>query len=84
MDEPRYHFIYTDAGPERIFGTMHDVSLLQDTREARKAHYSIAEQLDLLYKDIESGRFGETAKTGGFATYVKSIKEQFPKPKDSK
>lgn len=83
MDEPTYHCLYTDAGPEIVYGTMRDVALLQDAREARRATYCIPLQLDLLYKDIESGVFGEQAKTGMFACYIRDIKKQFPKPKDS-
>lgn len=83
MDQPQYHIIHTDAGPEKIYGTLRDISLLQDVREARRAHFSIAEQLDLLYKDIEAGRFGDAARQGGFACYVREIKKQFPKPEVS-
>jgi hypothetical protein len=42
--------------------------------------YDLGEQLGLLYKDIDAGLFGTKAKTSGFFAYVKSIKEQFPKP----
>ena len=68
---------------ETVFGTMRDVALLQDAREARRATYCIPLQLDLLYKDIESGAFGEAAKSGLFASYIRDIKNRFPKPKDS-
>ena len=37
-------------------------------------------QLEKLWDDIDAGKFGETAKTGQFYTYVKNIKEKHPKP----
>jgi hypothetical protein len=40
----------------------------------------VGNQLDLLYKDIQAGLFGESAKTGQFANYISSIKQQYPKP----
>tara|TARA_B100000085_G_C18245557_1_gene391712 strand:- start:78 stop:524 length:447 start_codon:yes stop_codon:yes gene_type:complete len=46
----------------------------------RKEKYgSVSNQLDLLYKDIESGLFGDSAKTGSWFTHVKTIKENYPK-----
>ena len=41
--------------------------------------YDIAQQLNFLFDDIQSGLFGEAAKTGKFAAYVQAIKTQFPK-----
>ena len=41
---------------------------------------SIGHQLDCLYKDIQAGVFGETAKTGAFASLISSVKQQYPKP----
>lgn len=47
----------------------------------RRMEYGfIEEQLDMLFKDIENGLFGEAAKTGAFYTYIKSIKDSHPKP----
>lgn len=48
-------------------------------REKRKNSYDIAEQLGLIYDDIQAGVFGEDAKTGKFATYITQLKQQFPK-----
>lgn len=49
----------------------------------RRMEYGyIEEQLDMLFKDIESGLFGEAAKTGAFYTYIKSIKDSHPKPEN--
>ena len=40
---------------------------------------SIVNQLDMLYKDIESGKFGDTAKTGAWYLHIKSVKDNNPK-----
>ena len=40
----------------------------------------IAEQLDQLFHDIESGKFGESAKTGDWYVGISSVKTTFPKP----
>jgi len=37
-------------------------------------------QLENLWDDINDGLLGEDAKTGKFYNYIKSIKEQYPKP----
>lgn len=63
-------------------GTWHDPAdeprrqLLRRRREA----YDIAHELNLLVDDIEAGCFGEAAKSGQFAQYVRDIKQRFPKP----
>lgn len=46
----------------------------------RMLAYHVGEQLNFLYDDIQAGLFGEEAKTGQFAQYVKRIKNEFPKP----
>lgn len=43
-------------------------------------YQSIGNQLDLLYKDIQAGVFGEAAKTGQFASAILAVKQQYPKP----
>tara|TARA_Y100000813_G_scaffold72272_1_gene51217 strand:- start:44 stop:412 length:369 start_codon:yes stop_codon:yes gene_type:complete len=40
----------------------------------------ITEQLDQLFHDIESGKFGDTAKTGNWYVGISSVKNTFPKP----
>ena len=40
----------------------------------------ITEQLDQLFHDIESGKFGDTAKTGNWYVGISSVKNAFPKP----
>lgn len=45
--------------------------------QARKDEYgSIAEQLDLLWHDINNGTLNET---GGFYTFIKAVKDSNPK-----
>ena len=49
----------------------------------RIADYNrIEEQLDLLFKDVDAGKFGEDAKTGSWYLHVKSVKDNHAKPSD--
>ena len=41
---------------------------------------NIKDQLDQLYHDIESGKFGEAAKSGDWYVGITSIKNAYPKP----
>ena len=81
--EKTNHIIHTNAGAEVFYGTAEQVCLLQDAREARRATYDIACQLELIYKDIQAGAFGEAAKSGEFYRYIQAIKQAIPKPGDS-
>jgi hypothetical protein len=48
--------------------------------EKRQAYYKmISEQLDNLYHDIDSGKFGNDAKTGDFYVGRKAVKDKYPK-----
>ena len=50
------------------------------TDEKRAGYYSlIRDQLDKLYHDIDSGKFGDTAKTGAFYLARKAVKDKYPK-----
>lgn len=50
------------------------------TDEKRAGYYSLVrDQLDKLYHDIDSGKFGDTAKTGGFYLARKVVKDKYPK-----
>jgi hypothetical protein len=40
----------------------------------------IGSQLDMIYKDIENGIFGEKAKESTWFNFIKNIKAKFPKP----
>jgi len=44
----------------------------------------IEDELDMLYKDIDVGLFGDAAKTGSFYLHIKSIKEGVPKVTDER
>jgi len=44
-----------------------------------KLYPSLADQLDMLYKDIDAGLLGESAKTGAFYTAIKTVKDTHPK-----
>ena len=50
------------------------------TASTKRAQYYalIREQLGLLYHDIDSGKFGDTAKTGGFYLGRKAVKDKYP------
>ena len=51
--------------------------------DARVAAYErLEEQLDMLYKDIDAGKFGEDAKTGTWYLHIKGIKDANAKPSD--
>lgn len=61
--------LVTEANP-----TLHDYRFIRN-----QAYGSIGYQLDLLYKDIQAGLFGDLAKTGQFVNFISSIKTQYPK-----
>lgn len=51
-----------------------------NTDTKRKKYYtSLSEQLDLLFHDIDSGKLGDSAKTGGFYLARKAVKDKYPK-----
>lgn len=50
------------------------------TDTKRKKYYtSLSEQLDLLWHDIDAGKFGNDAKTGSFYLARKAVKDKYPK-----
>ena len=56
------------------------ITTTKTANEKRKEWYSaLNEQLDKLYHDIDSGKFGDTAKTGQFYLARKAVKDKFPK-----
>ena len=69
------HENYPKELPGSIGGTCHP----HQPDLWRKHAFDIAEQLNLLYDDIQEGRFGEAAQSGAFAQYVRKIKDQYPK-----
>ena len=46
----------------------------------RNDFIELSEQLDKLYHDIDAGILGDSAKSGAFYTYIKGIKDTYPKP----
>ena len=47
--------------------------------EWAREYPEIPDQLDKLYHDVDAGKFGADAKTGGWFTAVKKVKDDFPK-----
>lgn len=58
--------------------------LTQHNHAREMAYGSIANELDMLYKDIDAGLFGEDAKTGSFYLHIKSVKDANPKVTDER
>jgi len=59
------------------------IQQLNGYSHARANEYQIIpEQLDMLFKDIDAGLFGENAKTGIWYTHIKKIKDTYPKPEN--
>lgn len=52
-----------------------------DTNSVKRQKYysELKEQLDKLWHDIDSGKFGDAAKTGGFYLARKVVKDKYPK-----
>ena len=50
------------------------------TKDSKRGLYYtlLREQLDLLYHDIDSGKFGADAKTGTFYLARKAVKDKYP------
>lgn len=51
--------------------------------ERRNSFEKLEEQLDMIFHDIDNGKFGEDAKTGQFYLHIKGIKDSNPKPTSS-
>ena len=50
----------------------------QTAADNRKQYYSqYKDQLDKLWHDIDSGKFGDAAKTGGFYLARKAVKDKY-------
>lgn len=55
------------------------ITTTKTASEKRAEWYAaLNEQLDKLYHDIDSGKFGDTAKTGQFYLARKAVKDKFP------
>lgn len=54
---------------------------LNKYKQSRKILYGeTADQLDMLFKDIDSGVFGESAKQGLFYKHISQVKQSIEKP----
>jgi hypothetical protein len=51
---------------------------IQNHAKRLDEYSNIGQQLNLLYDDIQSGMFGEAAKSGKFAQHVSLIKQKYP------
>tara|TARA_E500000178_G_C16965181_1_gene728026 strand:- start:46 stop:324 length:279 start_codon:yes stop_codon:yes gene_type:complete len=51
--------------------------------QRKNSFEKITEQLDMLFHDINNGKFGENAKTSQFYLHIKGIKDANPKPTNS-
>ena len=79
MGSPRKFKVFDkDHNIVEVEGSLHE-ALGTPPKLMRIKSYDLRQQLNCLFDDIEAGLFGEGAKTGKFASYIKSIKEQFPK-----
>lgn len=67
-----------DRPPQEIMEKMAEVSSYRIGR----SYEFWREQLDKLFHDIESGKFGEDAKTGEFYISLKEVKDGSPKPEN--
>ena len=55
------------------------ITTTETISKKRAKYYSmLSEQLDKLYHDIDSGKFGDAAKTGQFYLARKAVKDKFP------
>ena len=48
--------------------------------EGTKTYPKLSEQLDQLFRDVASGKFGADAQTGEWYTAIKEVKDTNPKP----
>lgn len=64
--------------PSTEYPIIHNRPTAQDPKSMRVAVYSVEQQLNFLFDDIEAGLFGEAAKTGKFFQYVAGVKAAYP------
>ena len=56
------------------------VKYKDDRQHSPSGYNPLADQLDMLYWDIQSGVFGENAKSSTWFMECSGVKERFPKP----
>jgi len=75
---------YTDADYESWVGMTTEGRYQEAAfgyKETRRESYGdVADQLDELFKDIEAGHFGDSAKSSEWYLRVKQVKTDNPKP----
>ena len=59
--------------------TLYQLERTSSINENKPPYASIGDQLDMLWHDIDSGKLGDTAKTGTWYLAVKKVKDNFPK-----
>ena len=69
-----------DSGSVGIHTYISDRLIWPVWDHSKPSYPGITEQLDLLWHDIDDGKFGDTAKTSSFYTTIKNIKDSSPKP----
>ena len=83
----------TDQISEGTLSSDEQAAMQADAVEAAKVKYkserqysgnvtypNFGEQLDQLFRDVDSGKFGADAKTGEWYIAVKAVKDANPKP----
>ena len=72
----------TDARNELIAngGQSADYASFRTDSMIDGSYPTIGDQLDMLYRDITNGKFGEDAKTSTWYAAVKATKDKFTKP----
>ena len=75
-----YELPVIEGPPVEIVEKLLEINGYIDARVA--AYERLEDQLDMLYKDIDAGKFGEDAKTGTWYLHIKGIKDGNAKPAD--
>ena len=83
----------TNQVTESTLSSDEQATMQADATEAEKVKYksqrqysgsvtypNLGEQLDQLFRDVDSGKFGADAKTGEWYIAVKKVKDTNPKP----
>ena len=68
-----------DSGSVGIQTYISDRTNAPEGDHSKPSYPGVKEQLDLLWHDIDDGKFGADAKTGAWYLDVKAVKERFPK-----
>jgi len=77
MDKDLEHSVYITS-MDGITIDIADPVSNQNRQHRQQVYDNLGQQLNLLYDDIQAGMFGDAARTGAFATYLKDLKDQWP------